>query len=160
MCLCMFVMVLLLSHLLEGVCPSFSLRSLGTQWRCVEVKGSLTLSSGSLTLLKMNVRGRVYLLLMMAVHFAVMVTFSCPLCTRSSKPSTTAQNNRIIECVGFIGGSVAEESMTLTPPAIFGTNEMACALFTPQCVEGYNCFFFCGTPILLNEGVCVPLSSR
>ena len=48
--------------------------------------------------------------------------------------------------------------MTLTPRQFFGTNEMVCLFTSPVCVEGYNCSFFCGTLILLSEGVCPVLS--
>ena len=47
--------------------------------------------------------------------------------------------------------------MALTPPPFLGTNEVVCVpVHLPVCVEGYNCFFFSDTPILLSEGVCVP----
>ena len=113
----MFV-VLVLSHLLEGVCAHL--------FCCVPwaLNGGVLKSrvlSRSLFRLTPIVEDEceegVYLLMLLAVHFAVMVTFSCPLCTRSSKPNTTAQNNRIIECVlVFLGVCVAGESMALTPP--------------------------------------------
>ena len=53
--------------------------------------------------------------------------------------------------------NVTGELMGLTPPTIFGTNEVVCACSPPSvCMEGYNCSFFCGTLILLSGGVCVP----
>ena len=68
--------------------PVFPLRSLGTQWRCVEAKGSLSLLMLT-PIVEDECEEGAYLvvLMLLVVHFAVMVTISWSLCARSSKSS-------------------------------------------------------------------------
>ena len=95
----------------------------------------------------------------MAVHFAVMATFSCPLCTWSSKPSIIAQNNRIIECVlDFLRVRVWQENQWHPLTRHFwGTNEVGCACSPPSVCGGLQLFLLLWhSLILLSEGVCAP----
>ena len=138
------------------VCPSFSLRSLGTQWRCVEVKGSLSLLRLTPIVEDECEEGAYLLLMLVAVHFSVMVTFSCPCALGLQKPAPlhkiTEQSN-----VCWILGGVAGESMALTPPPFLETNEMVCACSPPSVCGGLQTFLLLWhSLVLLNEVVCAP----